>query len=115
MDDRGKQYLRSADGVVTCIDELLGSLRRFKKAVSSQARRIEAGMPAVDALESVNATTIRQELVDAFDNFETLRHQMRVALIALALEEEASLSDVARALGVSRQLVSRIARDIDMV
>jgi len=98
---------------VQCIDELVGTLRRFKNAVSTQARRIGTGTPAVAALESVNASTIRQEVADALDHLDALRHQMRVAFIALAVEEGASMSDVARTLGVSRQLVSRIARDID--
>jgi len=115
MDDRAKQYVRSARSVVEYVDELVETLRRFRQAVKTQAMRIESGTSAVDALESVNASTIRQELADALGHFEALRYQMRLAFIALALEEGSSQGDVARALGVSRQLVSRIAGDIDVV
>ena len=51
----------------------------------------------------------RQRVAEALTEFETTRRRARVGLIAVAEEEGSSLSDVARTLAVSRQLLSRQA------
>lgn len=112
MAEKVQQFVRRADDVINSTEQVRGVLLRFKKAIVRQSRLMESGTPAVEALEAVNASVLRQELVDALDEFEAHRQQMRVAFIGVALEDSANLSDVARALGVSRQLVSRLAADI---
>lgn len=113
MTDKVKHYVRRADDVIESIEQVRTALLRFKKAVVRESRLMEAGTPAVEALEAVDASTVRQGLVDALDELEAVRHEMRVAFIAVASAEGSSLSDVARALGVSRQLVARLAKEID--
>lgn len=48
-------------------------------------------------------------MTSAIEEFEAARHTVRLGLIAVAQEEGSNLSDVARTLGVSRQLTSRLA------
>jgi hypothetical protein len=115
MRDGSRQFRRRADDLIEATDRLRDAVVTFKKAFTMQARRIERGTPAVEALESVNASAVRQELASALEEFETLRYKVRVAFIALALDEGSSMSEIARALGVSRQLVSRVAADIEGV
>lgn len=113
MGDQAKQFYQRADDLVGATDRLRDTIVQFKKAFASQRRRMASGTPAVEALEAVNASVVRQELADAMEEFQTARQLVRAAFIAVALEEGSSLSDVARALGVSRQLVSRLAADND--
>lgn len=115
MVDRGRQFHHESDGLLEAIDQLREALVGFKKAFAAQCRRMERGTSGVEAMESVNAAGVRQQLADAMDEFEAARYRTRLAFITLALDEGASLSDVARAMGVSRQLVSRLARDIGAV
>ena len=112
MSKKVNEFAGRAERVIECTEQVRTALLGFKRAVARQSKLIGSGTPAVTALEDVNAAGIRQNLTDALAEFEALRYQMRVACIAVALDDGASLSDVARALGVSRQLVSRIAADI---
>jgi hypothetical protein len=113
MRDRTKEFRRRADDLVEATDRLRDAFLRFKKSFMTQTRRMESGTPAVEALESVNASVVRQELASAVEEFETSRYKVRLAFIAVALDQGANMSEIARALGVSRQLVSRMAADID--
>jgi hypothetical protein len=46
----------------------------------------------------------------ALKDFEAARHRVRLAMFSLAKEQGSSFSDMARALGISRQLGSRLGR-----
>ena len=43
--------------------------------------------------------------------FEVARHRARVAIFALAIEQGTNLSEMGRALGISRQLSSRLGAE----
>ena len=55
----------------------------------------------------------RQELNEALEDFESLRHQVRVTFLTLAQEQGTSISEAGRMLGISRQLASRVAAEAD--
>lgn len=48
-------------------------------------------------------------MTEAIEDFEAARHQLRLALMVVGSGEGASISDVARVLGISRQLGARLA------
>ena len=48
-------------------------------------------------------------MTEAVEESEAARHQLRLALFAVGKEEGASISEVGRVLGISRQLASRLA------
>jgi len=75
------------------------------------AKRLENGHPAVSAGDGIGAPGHRQKVTEAIELFEASRHQLRLALFAVSLEEGASISEVGRVLGISRQLASRIAAE----
>jgi transposase-like protein len=105
-----------ADGVSTTvetIDRLRQVLSDFKQAIVKLAKLTEGGEPGVSALGNLNAPLRRRTVTEAMEEFEVARHQMRVALFALCLEEGASTSEIGRALGISRQLASRLALEIE--
>ena len=53
----------------------------------------------------------RAQLNEALDNVETARRELRVTMADLAMEQGASFSELGKAIGVSRQLVSQLARE----
>jgi len=84
------------------------ALLRYGRANVVLAELIAGGIPATEALERVRASQLRPELTDALDAFSGARHKARLALLALAVEEGASMAEAGRAFSVSRQLASRL-------
>lgn len=95
-----------------CIASLRAVLLRYKKANIALMNLIEGGVPTLEALERVHASRHRPELTDALDQLAGARHESRVALLSLALQQGASMAEVGRAFSVSRQLASRLAAEI---
>ncbi len=76
-------------------------------------REVEKGEPVFGPDEDSETPAYRQQVTEAIGEFEAARHQLRVALFAVGKEEGASISQVGRVLGISRQLASRIAKEVD--
>jgi len=75
------------------------------------AKHLEGGAPGVAAAQGTGIPTERRQVTEAIEEFEAARHQLRLALFALGKEEGASISEVGRVLGISRQLASRLAAE----
>ena len=103
---------RKTAELVECIDNLRAVLLRYRKANVAVAALVEGGTPTLRALERVDASHLRPALTDALDQFAGARHEARVALLSLALQQGASMAEVGRAFSVSRQLASRLAAEI---
>ncbi len=102
------------DSAAHGLGELIEStvlLRRQLVTHEAVCRRILAdvqeGMPIGAVLPSVRADSWRSALTGAMKAFESTRHQARLALVAMSVEEGTSIADIARSWGVSRQLASR--------
>lgn len=78
------------------------------------AERLEAGAPGISASKGTGIPSERRQVTESIEEFEAARHQLRLALFALGKEEGASISEVGRVLGISRQLASRIAAEADV-
>jgi D-serine deaminase-like pyridoxal phosphate-dependent protein len=68
-------------------------------------------VPVSYVLPEVRADKRRSALTESIKEFELARHQTRLVLVAMAVDEGMSIADVARAWGVSRQLASRWVRE----
>ena len=112
---RSMRMSRKRRGLLSAIDDLnaasshlRGTLQQYERAMTKIGRRLEAGEPAISAGKGTDVPAQRKQVTEGIEEFEAARHHLRVALLAAAQEEGASASDVARVLGVSRQLISRI-------
>jgi hypothetical protein len=94
------------------IDRLLDVLVRFKNSNVELAELVARGGSARDAIGVEVPQRRRRELTATLDIFEAARHEYRLALFALCLREGASISEVGRGFGVSRQLAARLAGEI---
>lgn len=88
-------------------------LRRYEKAMAVIAKRLETGAPGISASKGTGIPSERRQVTEAIEEFEAARHELRLALFALGKEEGASMSEVGRVLGISRQLASRLAAEAD--
>jgi hypothetical protein len=90
-------------------DRLRDVLGRFKKSSAELAGVVEEGGSVRDAVGFEIPQRRRRELTATLDQFEGARQEFRLALFALCLEEGASMSEIARAFGISRQRASVLA------
>ena len=109
---KGRQLERVIDDLLDSSAELRNVLARYERANRSLAKLVGQGVPVVEALERVRADDLRPALSDALERLDGARHAGRLAVFALALEEGSSISDVARAFRISRQLASRLAAEV---
>jgi hypothetical protein len=84
-------------------------LVHYERSMEKIAKRLEAGELGVAASKGTGIPTERRLVTEGIEEFEAARHQLRLALFALGKEEGASISEVGRVLGISRQLASRLA------
>ena len=92
-------------------EHLRAVLLRYNKASAGVAALIDQGAHLVTALQDLKGPERRSEVTYALGEFEAARHKVRLAMFALATEQGSSFSDLARALGISRQLASRLAAE----
>jgi len=91
-----------------CAEKLRKALLRYRNANVVLAELLADGTPTIEALERVRSSQLRPELTDALDEFSGARHKARLTLLALAVEEGASMAEAGRSFSVSRQLASRL-------
>ena len=89
--------------------ELRAALDDFDEASRKGLGLVHSEVRLVDALVETQAGQTRARLNKALDDFEKVRKELRLVMAELAIEEGASLAELAKALGVSRQLLSRLA------
>ena len=96
--------------LVEASQSLQDVLNRYERAITDLAERVRKGESVLEAFSGMDGAMERhRELPETLDDFEAARHQVRVALFDLALDQGATASELGRRLGVSRQLASRLA------
>jgi anti-anti-sigma regulatory factor len=105
-----KRLERKMEVLLKRTDELRVALEQFGDTTQRGLALVRAGdVSLVEGLTATRAGKARERLNKALDQMEAARREVRVAMSDVAVEEGASLSELARALGVSRQLLSRLA------
>ena len=113
MSRRSNTLIREAAALIDSIEHLRAVLQQFAKLNARLSKRIGAGGDLGETLEALGGPDTRKEMTEALEAFETARHRLRLAMFALAEEQGMSISEVARGLGISRQLASRLAAEAD--
>jgi len=111
MSKASKRFVRDKLALVDASKDLRRALLRYEKTSVEIAGLVERGESGADALKAAGGPIRRREVTEALEKFEAARHRLRLAMFALASEEGTSASEVARQLGISRQLASRLARE----
>jgi DNA-directed RNA polymerase specialized sigma24 family protein len=92
---------------------LRAHLRMTERIGKRMIAALRAEVPVSKAVEAAGASAarLRQDSKDVFAAYEHSRHVMRAAFILSSVAEGMSISDIGRALGVSRQMASRLVRE----
>jgi hypothetical protein len=113
MTQTSKELVRALAQLDQCNKDLRAVMQRFQRTTTKLARRVEGGSLVVEAIRDVTGSVGLKELGDAEKAFVLARHQARVAIFALAVEQGTNLSEMGRALGISRQLASRLGAEAE--
>ena len=110
MADELERVRHALEGIVRADEDLRIAAERHREMSLETARRLETGTEQLtEVLIDLKAAERRQEINDAIEGFESARHAVRLAFFALGRTQGATPTSVGRALGISRQLASRIA------
>jgi hypothetical protein len=110
MADELERVRHALEGIVRADEDLQVAAERHRAMSLDTARRLEKGDEKLtDILVSLHAAERRQEINDAIEGFESARHAVRLAFFALGRRQGDTPTSVGRALGISRQLASRLA------
>jgi hypothetical protein len=111
---RSKNLIRQIDTLTVAVESLEDVLGRYKRAVAGLATHVEEGESVLESFDGLDGAMQRhRELTETLEEFGAARHQVRLALFALAMAQGASMSELGRRLGISRQLASRLAAEAE--
>jgi hypothetical protein len=113
MSSKRQRLEQRVSALVACSVHLRGQLADYERTMRRIAERLEEGAPGITASRGTSIPSERRQVTEAIEEFEAARHQLRLALFALGTEEGASISEVGRVLGISRQLASRLAAEAE--
>lgn len=116
MSDKDADLVELTRDLVAKIERLRDALADYRDGCETLLQAAEKGRQPGSTMERVALLKFsekREHVNTAIREFETARRVARVGLIAVAQEEGSNLSSVARTLGVSRQLASRLAAMTD--
>ena len=114
MPRRESSLVRETRHLIEVTDQLRTVLLAYRKACEGMVRSGAPGQPAADTIQSMERLKVREHreaLNEVMAEFEAARHRVRVELVVAAQDEGRNLSDVAKAMGVSRQLTSKLGME----
>jgi len=104
--------LEALDAVLEAGRERRQALRRTETLTLRLRRQIEKGTRVTEAMTALGTGDVRRDLSDQIDALVRARHTAQHAIVGLAVSEGVSRGELARVWGVSRQLVSRLAKEL---
>jgi hypothetical protein len=109
---------KDRDRILVSVDEFVEACARFRKTLSSVAasnRRVrvlvEEGKPVREVLSAIPTSAIRKTMTQQIEELEAARHDVRLTVFALGLNEGLSIGELGRLMGFSRQLASTYAKE----
>ena len=103
--------IKALDAMIEASTSARQSLRRKEIALRRLQRRIEKGTPVSEAFAGLEIPARRREMTEGLEFLEAASRRVRRATIALGATEGLSLGEMSRIWGLSRQLVTRLAKE----
>jgi hypothetical protein len=114
LESTRRQFFDALDVASAALAALRTALDDGESALRTVRAHIEQRGKASDFSDVIHPAPLRANLSDALTDFERARHQSQRLLFRLLWAEGTSMSDIARAWGISRQLVSRLINEPDL-
>ena len=106
-----KEYLAALDWYDEAAAELPAALQASNHSLAAVRAQARAGLPMKELLAELEPDRRRSRLSAAIDDLVRARHEAQRSLYGILVAEGMSMSDVARAFGISRGLVSRFVNE----
>ena len=106
------ELARQIEAVITINQETRQSMRDSELVLKRALRVLVKTQSAQQALLGMPPVNERPNLRVSMKRFEEARHELRLAVIAQCLDEGMSIGEVSRQYGFSRQLASRLAKEM---
>lgn len=100
---------RQLSALHAAIDNLRTMLLTFRESTEQFITLVEEGEAVLPALRRIEWRELRPDLAEALELFEATRQRARVGILALGRAQGATLSEIGRQLGISRQFASHLA------
>lgn len=93
---------------------LRAMLRDGESVGRRMIKKLHSGVPVSNAAEAVgvSASDLRRSALEHLEEYERRRHEVQLTFIGAAMDQGVSIAEIGRRLGVSRQLISRLAKEI---
>jgi hypothetical protein len=102
-----RQTIEDLDALIQATVHTRRDLRTYQTAAEQNRRYLAAGGAASDMTKQFDGATLRATFSDSVSNLEGVRTRARRSVWRLQVAEGMTISEIARAWGLSRQLVSR--------
>jgi hypothetical protein len=106
---RRRKFVRKMATLVETTEEVRSVLERYKRSSIELATRVERGDDLQDIFPVIEGPARPREVTEILIEFETARHEVRLAMFELGREQGLSMSEVGKQLGMSRQRASALA------
>jgi hypothetical protein len=111
MAEPSEETVRMVERLLDALAELRTTTRTAESDVRRALKMAQKGSDLATAVVACNPAGTRQAMNDALNTVEVVRHQMRLKIFQIGLEEGMTIGELGRAFGFSRQLASRIAKE----
>jgi AraC-like DNA-binding protein len=105
------ESIRSMREMEEAIIRTRAQLKTMETTIRRARRLIETGRPAREVALTVNAAQARLATSAIIREVQGARHRAQQAQFKLSAAEGATMAEIARRWGVSRQLVSRMVKE----
>jgi hypothetical protein len=103
--------IRALDEMEAAIIRTRNQLKFMETLMRRVRRMLETGRSATDVAKVANAAHARAATSEIIREVQAARHRAQQAQFKLAAAEGSTMAEIARAWGVSRQLVSRMVKE----
>jgi hypothetical protein len=103
--------LKLVEDLLDALAELRQATRATEAGIRRALKRANEGIDISEALGALDPASARHSMNDALKALEQARHEMRLAIFAMALDQGTSIGELGRIFGFSRQLAARYAKE----
>ena len=109
--DHQRNTIQFIEDLLESLAELRKSTRATEAAVRRGLKLARDGADVATALRAVSPAHTRQSMNDALKAVEEARHEMRLHIFEIAMQQGLSIGELGRIFGFSRQLAARYAKE----
>jgi hypothetical protein len=109
-----KDMLKALEAFDAAAEQLARVVEATRESNGQFAAAYRAGESVLASLQLARSTTLRTNLAEAIEDMEVARRRARGHVLMVGRGKGENVTELARALGISRQLAYRSMDDVDV-